>query len=303
MSLLRPLSVALFAIVVAACSGASATERPSPSAPPSGPPAPSAAPSDVPSPSAAPAMLLLKVTTEGGFINPAANLAALPTVAVYSDGRILTPGAVPAIYPGPLVSPVAVHDVGAAGAAAILAEMRKIGLDKPATAGPGIPGDSGTSIFTAVVDGATTTSRFSGNGRPGQPGGPVAPGDEERVAAMAMLDRLLDPTDGWGGPAGAESLYAPIGYRIFVAPGAPANEQNLTQSPVAWPLATPLAEFGTPAVPDRGIAGLRQGAVMGDDAAAVGALFQKANTLTAFTSGGASYTLYVRPLYPDEVGG
>jgi hypothetical protein len=247
---------------------------------------------------------VLKVTTEGGFINPSANLAALPAVAVYADGRIMTPGPMDMIYPGALLPPVAVRDVGPAGAAAIVAAIKEAGLDKAAaSSGPGIPGDSGTDVFTVVLDGVTTTSRYAGGGQPGNPGGPVPSGSDARAAAFALLDRLLDPSETWGAPAAQATTYKPTGFRIFVAPGGPAADPTVSQSPAAWPLSTPLATLGTPAVPDRGIAGLRQAAVFGADAAILAPVLERATTLTAFTSGGASYTLYVRPLLPDETGG
>ena len=245
-------AVTVLAFVVAACGIAAASGSPAPSTPPSATPVASA---PVPSPSATTAALLLKVTSEGGFINPTASLAALPTVAVYADGRIMTPGPVDAIYPGPLLSPVSVRDVGPAGAAAILAAIKQVGLDQPAASAPGIPGDLGTNVFTVVVDGATITSRFAG-AQPGRPG-PAASGDEERVAALALLDRLLDPGETWGAPAAPDSVYVPEGYRIFVAPGGPPADPQASQSPVAWPLATPLAAFGIAGHPgsrDRGAA-------------------------------------------------
>jgi hypothetical protein len=92
-----------------------------------------------------------------------------------------------------------------------------------------------------------------------------------------------------------------VGYRIFVAPGAPVTQIKV--KPIAWPLATPLDVFGTAAVPDRGIAGLRQGVALGDDAAKLEPLFKTATSATPFTSGGKNYTLFVRPLLPDELGG
>jgi hypothetical protein len=298
---IRLAAVTFLAAIVVACSGA-ASGSPAPTAPPSVVPPASAAPSASSPPAASAASLLLKVTSEGGFINPAATLAALPMVAVYADGRILTPGPVDAIYPGPLLTPVVVRDVGPSGAAAILAAIKQVGLDRPASAGPGVPGDSGTNVFTAVVDGATTTSRFAG-AQPGHPGGPVASGGDEGAAALALLDRLLDPGETWGAPAATDTRYVPAGYRVYVAPGAPQADPQASQAPVAWPLSTPLAEFGTPATPDRGIAGLRQGVVLGADAATLAPVLERASMLTAFTSGGSSYTLFVRPLLPDEIGG
>ena len=288
--------LAAIALIAVACSGASSSASPSTPTPTTVP-----SPSVVPSPSPAAATLLLKVTSEGGFINPGATLAALPTVAVYGDGRIMTPGPVDAIFPGPLLAPVAVRDVGASGAAAILAAIKAAGLDKAPAGGPGIPGDSGTNVFTVVVDGVTTTSRYAGGGPQG-PKGPVASGDEGRAAALALLDRLLDPAETWGAASAAESTYAPEGYRVFVAPGAPPPDASVTEPPVAWPLSTPLSEFGTAATPDRGIPGLRQGAVLGPDAAVLGPLLKSATSLTAFTSGGKPYTLSVRTLLPDELG-
>src|SRR4051794_1453923 len=69
-------------------SSSGSASSPSASASPSTPASAStsASPSTAPSPSAAAASLLLKVTTEGGFIGPTATLAALPSVVVYTDG-------------------------------------------------------------------------------------------------------------------------------------------------------------------------------------------------------------------------
>ena len=287
-------AMASIVVFVVACGGTATGTPVAPSTPVASPSA---------SPSAA-ATLLLKVTTEGGFINPAANLTALPSVAVYTDGRILIPGPVDAMFPGPLVMPVVIHHVGPDGAAAILVAIQDVGLDKAATGGGGIAADSGTNVFTVVVDGVTTTSRFAGGGRPGQPGGPVASGDAERVAALALLDRLLDPGESWGAAAQPDTIYEPAGYRVFVAPGAPdSGDPNVTQPAIAWPLPTTLAEFGVPANPDRGIAGLRQGALLGDDAGLLAPLLARATSITPFTSAGSAYTLSVRALYPDELGG
>lgn len=263
---------------------------------------PSLAASPSPSASAVPAQLLLKVTTEGGFINPSATLAALPTVAVYADGRILTP-AVVAADPPPLVTPIDVRDVGPSGATAILAAIKAAGLDKTSSAAPGVPGDSGTSVFTAVVDGAATTTRFGGGGQPapGRPGQSAA-GDPAQQAALALLARLTDPTETWGSTAARQSTFVPLGYRVYVGPAVTTPPAS-AQPSIPWPLATPLGGFGTPAVPDRGVPGLRQGVVLGADAARLAPVLRSANALSTFSAGGTSYSLWVRPLLPDEIGG
>jgi hypothetical protein len=238
----------------------------------------------------------MRVTSEGGFIGPSATLAALASVVVYADGRIFTPAAVDAIYPGPLLQGFTVRDVGPAGAAAILEAIRAAGLDK-AVDDTGIVADTGTTVFSIVIDGQTITSRFGVMG-PGRPGG-----DPAAAAALELLGRLTDPTETWGVSSAPATLYVPTAYRIFVAPGAPAADPSASQGPMAWPLATPLDAFGIPAVPDRGISGLRTGVVSGADAAALAPFLATANLLTPITSGGQSYTLYVRPLLPDETAG
>ena len=295
----RFLSVAVVGLLGAACAATTRPAPPSPSLPPG--PGPSASPVPSSDASAPPASLLLKVTSEGGFINPAATLAALPIVTVYADGKIFTPAPVDAIAPGPLLPALNIRDVGPEGAKSILAAIRTVGLDKPAAGGPGVPGDAGTDVFTVIVDGTTTTSRFVGGG----PGGPGVGGgvtNPEQGAAIDLLSRLLDPAETWGAPSAPEAAYTPSGYRIFVGPPNAQPDPTPGSSAVAWPLATALDAFGTPAVPDRGIAGLRQGVALGTDAETLTPILKSATTETTFTSAGKSFTLYVRPLLPDEAG-
>ena len=164
-AVLRSATLLVFGALVAACGtgpGPTPTNIPPTGAPPTS------------EPSQAAVTLLLRVTSEGGFINPSANLASVPTVSVYADGRILTPGAIDAVYPGPLLPPIEIKDVGPAGAQAIVAAIRAAGLDKDgAGGGIGNP-DAATTVFAVHVDGTTITSRFHLGGGPGGPGLPGA---------------------------------------------------------------------------------------------------------------------------------
>ena len=285
------IAVPLLALVAAACGAA----------PGSGTPAPSPT-SGTPTPTPSSAAVLLRVTSEGGFINPVASLAAVPTIVVYTDGRMFSAGQPTGENPDPLVAPIAVRSVGAAGEAAIVAAVREAGLDKPASGGPGVAGDSGTLVFEASIDGATVTTRYAGNG-PG-PGGPGVGGDDPgRTAALALVDRLLDPAETWGAASAPAFTYEPTAFKIYAAPGAPPVDPSASEPPVAWPLTTTLATFGTPAVPDRGVSGLRVAVIGGADGAAIAPVLAAASSGTAFTSDGQPFTLYVRPLLPDEAGG
>jgi hypothetical protein len=292
----RPVAAVAAVLALASMIAACAT-TPAPTASPV-----SVTPTVAPSASPTAARLLLRITSEGGFVGPAANLATVPIVSVYADGRVLTPGAVDAIYPGPLLPPVAIKDVGPAGAETIVAAIRAAGLDKTgAGGGIGNP-DAATTVITVSLDGAPVTSRFhfgGGPGGPGLPGGAGSP-DPSVAVAEALYTRLTDPSETWGGANPRISTLVPTAYRVFVAPGAPAGDGSSPAPAVAWPLPAPLATFGAAAVPDRGIPGLRQGAVFGQDASTLGPVLAAANQLTAFSSGGTLYTVYVRPLLPDE---
>ena len=301
-------TVAVLAILAGGCSVASSPGPTAGGSPgPGESPVPSASPGPATSPtssgSAAGTTLILRVTTEGGFVGPTANLAALPEVSVYADGRILTPGPVDSIDPPPLLPSVTVRDVGAAGEARIVAAIRAAGLDRPAASGTGggIAGDTGTTVFAVDLDGTPVTSRLvlGGGGPPGRPG--LGSPDPGVTAAADLLARLEDPNEAWGASSATTSSLQPTAYRLYVAPGAPSGDGSTAAPALAWPLATPLGAFGVPAVPDRGIAGLRQGSVLGADAATLGPILATATSQTAFSSGGTLYTLYVRPLLPDEV--
>jgi hypothetical protein len=301
--LVAPSLLIALSVVLAACASSAPVTNPptnQPSIPPST--APSVAPSVAPSasPSAVPVALLLRVTTEGGFIGPAATIASEPLVSVYADGRILTPSPIDAIYPSGFSLTYAERDLGPAGATAIITAIKAAGLDKPQTGEGGVVADTGTTVFAVTIDGVTTTSRFAGGaGGPGRPGGS---GDPEAAAANDLLARLVDESDGWGGASPTQAVYTPTAIRIFAAPGGPMPDVQVSPSSLAWPLADGLDRFGAPAVPDRGITGLRSGVVFGADLPTVVSFLEKANTLTPVTSGGKAWTIWVRPLLPDESG-
>jgi hypothetical protein len=328
---------ALSSLLVAATCSSSTPSTPgaaaSPSTPATGAPSmPPSTPSSTPSASAAPSSadaptLLLEVTTEGGFINPVATLSSIPSVVVDTDGKVYTPGL--AAGDGTLVAPVEVRDLGQAGATAILDAVRAAGLDRKEDA-PGIAADTGTTVFTALIDGEEVVNRFvrSAPGVPGTPGGAGGEGlgggatgggtagggyggsggDQPSPACSAcggaasaafdLLARLTDPGTAWGGSAGTPAPYAPAAYRLYVAPAA----ADATGTRIAWPLATPIAAFGRPAVPDYGVSNLRTGVVTGDAAEALGKAVGSAPPDTLLTSDGV-WSVWARPLFPDELGG
>ena len=287
------------ALLVGACTSAGGAPG---ATGPTASPVDSAAPGGSPAPSPVSSELVLRVASEGGFVAPFARLAQPPIVAVYADGRIISPAPVTMEYPGRLVAPLQVRSVGDDGARAILAAATTAGLTIADAAYPAVGiADAPDTVFVIVENGRRITTRFGALAEGmGTPGGQDA-SEPVRKAAADFLARLTDPADTFGAPAAPATLYAPTAFRVWVSPGAPAaTDPALTQQPIAWPLAIPLASFGTPAMPDAGIAGMRAGVVAGADAETLDPILARANVLTPFTSGGRSFSLLVRPLLPEE---
>lgn len=288
---------------------ASASPAPSASVPPSGSPSGTPAASDMPSASAAQAQRLLEVHSEGGFINPAASLGALPTVVVDIDGRIYAPAVAqdaPSMIPG-----VTVRDFGAAGASAILTAAKAVGLVDGTAGGGGVVADTGSTVFTLETGGNEVVTRIAGGGGPvGGPGGPgVHPGDSgsgpggsmtPAAAALAFLAKLVDPAVNWGGAAATEAVYEPTAYRVWVAPIAAGGTGGTA---AAWPLTADPNTFGAPAAASFGVDGLRSGVVSGRDAGAVAQALATVPAGSTLSFGGHAYQIWIRPLLPDELGG
>jgi len=233
---------------------------------------------------------LLEVTTEGGFISPTAHLGELPDVVVDAAGNIYT--ADPNAPAGGLIPQAVVRNVGAEGAAQIMAALKAAGLDKANDdgGGPGNP-DAGVTVFTVEIDGQEVVNRISGGGAPG-PGHPGASPDP----ALDLLARLEDPTQMWGAGNVTATPFVPTAYKLYEAPTA-----NSASNAIDWPLATSLAQFGTPATPDLGVAGLRTGAVFGDDATKLASAAAGATSDTVLVSDSQQYQVWIRPLLPPEL--
>ncbi len=276
--------LALVALLVAACGAPAPSPSPTPAPTPT--PGPTTPPTPAPTPSPLAALRLLEVTTEGGFIGPAARLGQLPTVVVDTDGKIYMQ-AFDDSGASHLIPAVDVRDVGADGAAAITQAIHDAALDQNGDDG-GAPGDTGVTIFTVELNGEQYVNRVVASG-PGRPGG-ASP-------AIDLLNRLLDATDSWGASDATSSTYEPVAYRVYVAATDSAGSVTMD-----WPLATAPDQFGSPATPDFGVTGLRSGIILGDDASAFAAAVAGAASQETFIFSGHSYQVWVRPLLPDELG-
>jgi hypothetical protein len=270
---------ALAAVLIAACGGAAPSPSPEPTPP-------------------GDAKVLLRVT-QVQALPPQATFGWLPSVVITLDGRVLTGGAVPAIFPGPLVYPIIERRITPGGWAKIVAAARAAGLlsgAKDFTGGQMPPGSMATRL-EIVADGRV----YDVTGDPGrimvcittpcvpQPGTPEAFGGF--MSTLSNLETFL------AGDLGQDGLYVPAGFAIIAGP--PPDQQGLEQPPIGWPFAAGFAAFGKPLTDG---SGSRCGTVAGDGLGALRPALGAANQLTRWRDpvDGTFHGLVVRPLLPGD---
>lgn len=267
-------------LVVAACSAAPG-------------PSPSPAPTDPPD------ALRLRLTITQA-IPPEQRFGWFAQVAITNDGILVVPGAVPAIYPGPLVTPLWGRAVSDAGWAAIVALARELGLlvdGAQFVDGAPAPGAM-LGRIEILVDGRVLTINGDPEAQIMCITTPCDPPPGTAAAFGEFWRRASDLATWMPGQLGPEREYLPAGYAILVGPpGVP--EAGIQPQVMEWPLEADLATFGIP-VPG---GALRCGEVTGDDAATLGPALRAANQLTQWAqdpTAAARYGFVVRPLLPGE---
>lgn len=245
--------------------------------------------------------LVLQIGTEGGFVPVEFNLTRLPDLALYGDGRLITPGPQILIYPGPALPNLLVRRLTPEAVAAVVEEATLAGLtgpDRNFQAAENLVSDQQETVFTLVTRKGRHTSRVHGLGTAEELKGAGSEASSIRVL-RDLRDRLTN-LEAWlpRGSLGPEEPYTPTEMRIFSSTPPPPPPEGLHQTPVVWPLPQPLAEFGSPVRPE----GYRCGTVREDDLAKLLEAADNANQLTPWESEGVRYSLLFRPLLPDESG-
>lgn len=271
-----PLAVAL----LAGCAGASPSPSPEPTPPPD-------------------AQVRLRVTMVQA-LPPPATFSWLPSVVITLDGRVLSGGAVPAIFPGPLVMPVVERRITPDGWATIVAAARAAGLlgaVRDFTGGMLAPG-SAAARLEIVADGRVYDLMGDPNRVMVCIQAPCNPQPGTPEAFGGFVSRLSDLGSWLGADLAQEGLHVPAGYALLVG-APPADDLGLVQPPIAWPLAGGLAAFGKPLADG---SGGRCGTVAGDDLAALRPALNAANQLTKWRdpADGSFHGLLVQPLLPGD---
>ncbi len=248
--------------------------------------------------------VVVRIDSGGGFISPDVTLTQLPSYSLMGDGAAITPGAVPAIYPGPAMAPMFQQTYSGPAIEKILQLAKTDGLMGPTKdytnlGSIGIA-DAPTTTITVVADGQTHTFHFYALGELGGTKPPQMSQAEfdARTGALDFSKKTADASWLPAGSVGQSQTYEPTGIRVYSK--AYQADPNMTEPAVDWPLSPDLAQFGQP-VSGAGEP-MRCGVVTGSDLATLLPLVEKANQLTPWTSGGKEYTLLFRPLLPDETG-
>ncbi len=241
--------------------------------------------------------LVLRVDVGGGFIAPDYSLRQIPRFSLFGDGTLITQGPQMEIYPGPALPALIATPISEEGVQAILEATRGAGLfgpnrhyDFPCIA------DVGTTTFTlnAEAEHHVVSAYALSEGQSDCPGV-----DTGARAKLARFQAKLGDLRSWlpEGSVGQDGQYAFTELRVYVRPYT--GDPTLSEREVAWPLTTPLADFGQAVanLPDT-----RCGVVGGDELATLLPDVRSANELTPWTSEGRSYGLLFRPLLPDEHG-
>lgn len=253
------------------------------------------APGDAPAPRD-PDAVVLRVDHTGGFLTPADNVARLPVVTVYGDGRAIVTGPVPAIHPGPALPNLEVINISPAELDKLVTRAVGAGVGTATDFGQPPVADAPSTRFTVHTEGGPVTTEVYALGHAAGDGDTSL--TAEQKAARAKLSDLfaavsVDLPTTVGVAPGSQRPYEPVALAAVATPHT-APAAGAEQPEVAWP---------GPALPGTSIGkGLETGCVTvsGADTAEVLAAAGKANAATPWTSGGRKWTVIVRPLLPDE---
>jgi len=241
------------------------------------------------------AEFLLRINVEEA-LPPLARFPSTPAYVITLDRRVLTAGAVPAMFPGPLVMPIVERQLTPTGWARIVAAAREAGLlSGISMIGQPMPGEGilRVRLFADVVlhDIGTPNTSPACLSEPCQ----GAPGTRE--AMEWFISRLADLGNWLGDDVAAEAAHVPEGYAIVVGPIP--DDQGLPQPSIDWPFDAGFAGFGH-AFADG--SGFRCGMIIGGDAEILRATLGRATSITRWRDPivGSFHGLTVKPLLPGD---
>ena len=237
--------------------------------------------------------VVLRTESVGGFVPVDYTFTRMPDITVYGDGRVITQGATPAIYP-----PFALPAIAQARLSAdAVDQLVKLAIE----AGVGGNDDYGfppvadvpDTHFVVVSNHGLRESTVYALGFEAPDLTPAQQAARQKLQDFA--EKLTDLATTVGADKVAdEGLYKPTSVALIVRQWSDPVDPDLAQTPRDWPgPALPGQELG------QGL-GLSCLTVSGADMATVLEAAGSANTLTPWVWEGQSYLVAFRPLLPDE---
>ena len=239
-----------------------------------------------------PGALVLRVEFTGGFVMPSMLVSRLPTVSLYADGRLISEGPVPAIFPGPALPNVQVQRLDPAEVQALADEAVAAGVTETGDLGEPPIADAPNTRFTLVTASGTSVREVYALWE--TPEGDIGGVTEEQAAARAELSEFLGTLTDM--TLGSTEPYLPAAMAAVVSPWVDPGD-GLAPPEVPWP---------GPALPGESTGGPPDVSCVTADAdqtAALLAAAADANAATPWvTPDGTRWSVAFRPLLPDETG-
>jgi hypothetical protein len=239
--------------------------------------------------------LVARVESFGGFVPPDRTVGTLPALSIYADGRVITEGPVPAIYPGPALPNLQVLMLSPEQIRQLTKEATDAGVRAGTDFGQPNVADAPTTRVTVRTDqGTQSVSVVALN--EAQASDPMLTDAQEgaRAKLAAYVKKLQQLSS--GDSATASAAYEPKTLAVLARPWTKPAGSDPAQAEMAW---------SGPALPgDYLNPNFKIGCVLvtGADVDKVMTAAQKANQMTPWTADGQKYLINFRPLLPDEKG-
>ena len=231
----------------------------------------------------------MQVLVDGGFVPAEAAVGAVPSVTVLADGTVISAAAVPAIYPGPAITPLESTKVDGATVERLVDRARSLGLlEGPLEFGQPSVADAPDTTVTITAGGTTHRHAANALGIDGDDGVGARSGlTETEVANRRALSTFVAATQNL--PPG-ERAWVPTSVAVYgLGPYSADPEQP--QNEVEWPLTAP------PAVGDQSCT-----VVEGDEVTVLLDVLTQASARTPWLVDGTRQSLAFRPIVPGQPG-
>ncbi|CAB4703378.1 MAG: hypothetical protein F2659_06805 [Actinobacteria bacterium] len=233
--------------------------------------------------------LVVSIGLTGGFAPPGAVFSAVPTLVVSGDGRLITPGAQTAQFPGPLLAPLFERTITEAAIQKVLnfADAARLLQKPPVYVAELNVADAPNTVVVLSANGQTYTHSAYALGFDTPAQTPARQTLADFVAAISDVGKYFGAAH-----LGDETRFVAEQYRVQARKISAEEIAAIDPDPttVAWPAAA-------------GVTLASAGQCVVVQAADVQTLFAAAKQTTVFTDNGVAYQLAVAAMLPGDTCG